>query len=257
MIRLDGYLKANFDIILKEAIPNKWDALTVIFGREGTGKTTLAVQLAKYTDNDFNLSRCVFTPQQFNDAIDNAPPESAIVWDEAITGANISTHASEISVSIVSKLTQIRKKKLKLFLCFPYLHMLNKYFVSRCICSIYVYAKDFNDRGYGFFYTQPQTEFLYNYMKERFRYSPLDAIKKSAHAFYFKYPKKFYLPETEYDDKKENSRVNTDRMGDKWKDRTIQLIIALKKHTTLGEISQILGVTTQYMNQLTNKKYSI
>ena len=240
------------DIILNEAIPNDWDGLLILFGREGSGKTTLATQLCKYLDPKFDIDRCVFTPAQFTEAIDSLPDESAILWDEAITGANISTHASEISIAIVSKLTQIRKKRLKIFLCFPYLHMLNKYFVSRCICSIYVYAKDFTDRGYGFFYSQPQTEFLYNYMKEHFRYMPMDAIKKSKHAFYFKYSKHFYLPKNIYDTKKETARIDGDNSADKWKTRAVKLLKLLRKEhkTPYKLLAKELDVSDAYLRGL-------
>jgi len=202
----DGYLKSNLNIIKEEAIPNKWDCVMILFGREGCGKTTLGTQICKYLDERFNLVHTVFTPEQFTEAVEKAEPESAILWDEAITGANISTHASKISVQIVSQLTQIRKKKLMLFLCFPYLNLLNKYFILRCIGGIYIYAKTFTERGHAYFYDHKKLAYLYGFMKEKYRYYPNGAIGFCPKNFYFKFSSCFCLPEKEYDFKKEESR---------------------------------------------------
>jgi hypothetical protein len=46
------------------------------------------------------LEQVVFTPQQFNKAIDEAKIGSAIVWDEAITGADAESHAKTINKTI-------------------------------------------------------------------------------------------------------------------------------------------------------------
>jgi hypothetical protein len=203
---MNHYLQDNLDIILNLAIPNNWDCLFVLFGREGCGKTTLGTQCAKYLAENFNLSTTVFTPDQFTKACENAKPESAILWDEAITGANSATHASKVSVNIISQLTQIRKKKLKIFLCFPYLDLLNKYFIKRCTGGVYIYAKGYDKRGYAKFYNHMELSMLYGFMKDRYKYYPDGATKVCNSSFYFKFSKCFCLDEKEYDEKKESSR---------------------------------------------------
>lgn len=203
---MNHYLQDNLDIILNEAIPNNWDCLFVLFGREGCGKTTLGTQCAKYLAKDFSLVTTVFTPDQFTNACENSAPESAILWDEAITGANSATHASKVSVNIISQLTQIRKKKLKIFLCFPYLDLLNKYFIKRCTGGIYIYAKSYKSRGFAKFYNHMELSMVYGFMKDRFKYFPDGATKVCNSSFSFKFSKCFCLPEAEYDKKKEDSR---------------------------------------------------
>jgi len=220
--RMDGYFKSNMDIILNEAIPNNWDAVFVIFGKEGTGKTTLACQGALYSDHKFSIKTCEFNTEQFGHVIDTCDPESSILWDEAITGAMSVAHANKVSQTIISKLTQIRKKRLKLFLCFPYLWMLNKYFVSRCVASFYVYSKGFEDRGYAFAYNQKQTEYLYSLMKEKYRLQPLKAINKAPKSYHFKFPDVFCMDKDAYDCKKESSRV-MDEETDPWKSNFIHV----------------------------------
>lgn len=203
----NSYYCDNLDIVKNEAIPNRWDCLAIYHGQEGSGKSTLMMQTAFRFDPDFSIEQVAFTPQQFQDAIENAKVGGCIVWDEAITGANAQRHAENTSKEIISKLTQIRKKRLVLLLGFPYLHMLNKYFVSRCLFSVYVYAKDFNDRGYFNFYDYKQTNSLYWYMKEVFSYYPASAIRVIKKTFAGEFSGVFPLNEDEYDVKKERARI--------------------------------------------------
>lgn len=242
----DNYLYQEMHCIIERGIPNKWDCLGIIFGREGSGKTTLASQICKFMDPTFNLDRVVFTPEQFLQAIDGCQPEQAIQWDEAVTGATAQGQANEISQAIVSKLTTIRRKRLKIILCFPYLHMLNKYFISRCLFSIYVYANAFDDRGHALFYNRWKTDSLYGAMKIKYTYSPLRATREITSSFFFKYPNMLCVPEEPYEDKKERStRVELGSKKDaKERQRLATLIRYLAKNKILcmKEIAPILGV---------------
>jgi len=257
---IDNYLKSQWDILLTEAIPNDWDALIIIFGKEGTGKTTLATQACRYLDNNYAIEYCVFLPEQFTEACNKAPKGAAILWDEAVTGGLASAWASKVSQAVIKNLTQIRKKNLKIIICFPYLHMLNKYFISRCVCSIYVYSKGFTDRGYGFFYNQAETEDLFSYMKYKYPYTPRKAITKSPHSFYFKFSKKFLLPKDAYECKKDDARRRGEVETDVWKDKTIRIIDCIRQNrkdgrdTSLKDVAAALGVTTTYISQLTNER---
>lgn len=246
-MRVNNYLKNNLDLISKEAIPNKWDSLIIVFGKEGTGKSTLAMQIADYLDKDFNLENVVFTPEQFENAIENCPEQSSIVWDEAITGANIARHASDISLNIVSKLTQIRRKRLKIILCFPYLYMLNKYFISRCIASIYVYAKGFDDRGHAFFYSNNQTEFLYNQMKDKYRYHYKGAINRCKKSFFTRFNAAFPLDHSAYEVKKIKALTAQVKEEKKniWKDRLIKAYNWIKEQDEIKakEFAAAMGVS--------------
>jgi len=209
------YYVDNLNIITNEVLPNKWDCLAIYHGFEGSGKSSLMFQTAHFLDPNFNLDQVVFTPEQFNKAVDSAPVGSCIVWDEAITGANAEAHARKINQAVISKLTQIRKKRMVFLLGFPYLYMLSKYFVSRCLFSCYVYAKDFDDRGYFNFYDFQQTNTLYWYMKQVFPYFPMNAIKVIHKNFAGTFSGKFPLNETDYDDKKEAARVENADKSDK------------------------------------------
>jgi len=202
---IEKLLKINCDIILEEAIPNNWDCLGIVFGKEGSGKTTFAVQTCKYLDKTFCAERVVFTPEQFIKGCDDALPEQAILWDEAITGASIDKQMGNMGRAIVTKLTMIRRKKLKILILLPYLLMMQKYFVNRCLFSVYVYAKGFSRRGYLKFYNQTQTEYLYNLMKDKYRNSYLGAMSHSSYSFDARFYSKFPIDFVEYERRKEEA----------------------------------------------------
>lgn len=247
--QIDNYLKNNLDIILKEAIPFNWDALLIIIGKEGSGKSTLATQLALYLDKKFTIDYVEFNPDKLDQLIEDCPPESSIVWDEAITGARSAQHASRVSQIMISKFTQIRKKKLKIIICFPYLYMLNKYFISRCVACIYVYAKGFMDRGHFIAYNQEQTMFLHSLIKNKYSDTPDMAFKKAKKSFYGNYPNVFCLPTDEYDLKKDNARQEDEPEDNNiWKSRIVKLI----KHYKLKrvDVAKLWGVSPQYLTNL-------
>lgn len=249
---MDGYLKANYDIILNEAIPNDWDGLVLVFGKEGAGKTTAATQGCHYMDNDFCQENTAFLPNEFENIIESAKPGSSILWDESITGLNAAQWASYVSQAIIKKLTQIRKKKLKIFICFPYLHMINKYIISRCVASIYIYAKGFEDRGHGFFYNQEQTEDLYALMKEKYKMTPRKAVNKAEKAFYFNFSKTFCLPKKEYEKAKDKARRAQPNI-DLWKDRFVMAATLLKEMKALPILIKKIGISKQYIYELVSK----
>lgn len=249
----DNYLESNMRIILERAIPNKWDALFIIFGREGSGKTTVGTQVCTYLDPTFDLDRVCFKPDQFLAAVDNAKPEEAILWDEAIYGANAAQWANEISQAVISRLTTIRKRKLKIVICFPYLYMLNKYFISRSLASIYVYAKAFDKRGFMSFYNQRKTEYLYELMKSKYSYNWQGAIKRVLPSFHCKFPNYLCLPEEMYEDKKDRSTSseNTSKKEEIHKELLVKLIIYLSKNKIMSFASIAKAMET-YPNKITN-----
>jgi len=251
--QLHQWYKENMDIILNEAIPNDWDCVVIIFGIEGSGKSTRATQSALYMDPSFNLDKTLFTPQSFTDAVDHHKKESALLWDEAITGANIRNYADELNRSIVSKMTQIRDKNLKFFLCFPYLNLLEKYFISRAMYGVYIYAEDFNKRGRAYFYSQPQLEYLYHMMKGPYNNNPQTAIRHANCAFKFQFDKTFCLPEREYKEKKNNARSESEEGHLPNKKLILELLrrgVEKKRITEIVKNEDGKPVSLRYVQQL-------
>ena len=196
---IDGYRKEVLDD-LNEAVKKNWDLILLYVGYEGDGKTTCAMEDALYLDHTYNLSRIVFTAAQFELAVDNLPDESVIHWDEGDDlGANWS---SEIMISLKKKFKRIRKKKLKILICTPTFHDLNKYFaIVRTRGLVHIYA-DGLTRGYFRYFGRKQKKLLYIHGKKEMN---LGAAKANFHGRFPNLPKDFPIDLEAYDTKKDLS----------------------------------------------------
>lgn len=230
---MDGYIKSSMDIILQKVIPNDWDSVIILFGDVGTGKSTLATQLCKYLDPEFNVDNIVFSTKDFLNACNTFKNGSAILWDEAIMGAMSESHANKMSLRIRQELTKIRTKNLKFVFCFPYLHMLNMFFIDRAIAGFYVYAKGFDKRGYTLAYNKTMLHRLYIKMKlyQRMGRMPSSAIRKVRPNFYARFTKEFPVDFKEYEKKKLAKEEDT-KEDDKnlWKERVIDIMKWAREH---------------------------
>ena len=155
---LDGYLKSNLDLA-KDRVKLKWDCIGLYVGDEGDGKTTLALNNALYLDPTFNIERICFNPVQFEEAVDKAPPFSAIVYDEA---DDLGGHwANRLLIAIKRKFKRIRKKQLFILLVTPTMFDLSKYFIiARTRYLVQVYTEGL-ERGYFKFYGKKGKRMLY------------------------------------------------------------------------------------------------
>ena len=139
----DGLLVENL-AALKKMVELNWDGVLFVGGYEGDGKSQFAEQLAFFLDPSYCIDRCVFTPQQFIDAVDNASKGQAIVYDEAQDVFDSSSFREKWTRLIKSKLTRIRKKNLFIIVVAPDFWRINKYlfihrsraldYSIRCIC---------------------------------------------------------------------------------------------------------------------------
>ncbi len=113
---------------LKDCVAQKWDAVILIDGVEGSGKSSFAFQIAYYLDRGFNLNKIVFTPEEFVEAVDNAAVGDFILWDE-FSLAGLSTDAmTKVQGTILKKMTTIRSKRLYIGLIISWVFELRKYF---------------------------------------------------------------------------------------------------------------------------------
>lgn len=168
---LDGYLKSILDVA-KAVILKDWDMIFAVDGAEGSGKSVLAQQLAKYCDPTLTLERIVFTPKELRQAIVNAQPGEAVVYDEAYTGLNSRAAMSIINRALVSMLAEIRQKNLFIFVVMPTFFDLDKYVALwRTRGLFHVYTGEDFERGFVAFYNRDRKKDLYINGKKYYSYS--------------------------------------------------------------------------------------
>jgi len=154
------------------------DFVLIVDGPEGAGKSTLALQIAKYYDPTLNLDRVVFTAEEFRDAIYNAPKGSAIVFDEAFVGLSSRTALSKINKMLVSLMMQMRQRNLFVVLVMPSFFLLDKYaalFRSRLLINVYElkgkrgYFQVYNRRDKKTLFLTGSKLYTYSKVKTNFR----------------------------------------------------------------------------------------
>lgn len=195
---LDGYLQKNLDVA-KKKLKKDWDMIFIIDGPERSGKSNLAQQIGAYCDPTLNLDRIVFTPEQFEKAVLTAEPGQAIIWDEAITGADAGQTVTNIWKVLKKMLVQMGQKNLVVFILIHSFFDLTKYLALwRTRALIHVYHDKF-ERGYFQFYNEERKKFLYIKGKKFYEY------KLGRPNFIGRFKKGYYVDEDEYRKKKEVS----------------------------------------------------
>ena len=136
------------------------DFFFIVDGDEGSGKSFLTFQLAKFLDPTFCLNRICFTPQEFLKAVGDSNKGEAIVYDEAFTGFSARRSMSEISNMLNETVFECRKKNLFVFIVLPSMFFLDRTIVlHRGRVLIHTYFKNEN-RGCYCVYDKNQLKIL-------------------------------------------------------------------------------------------------
>jgi hypothetical protein len=200
---VDGYLKNNLDICL-DIVHKDWDMVFVIDGTEGSGKSVLAQQIAKYFDPSFCLDRIVFRAKNFKDEVIKAEKNQAVVWDEALSGLSSRGAMSTVNKTIVDLLAEIRQKNLFLIIVLPTFFDLDKYVALwRSRFLIHVHHDKFK-RGFFNFYNESCKKFLYINGKKFYNY------KCAVPSFRGRFTNFYTVDQEEYKAKKLSSLRATD-----------------------------------------------
>ena len=136
------------------------DRIYVITGREGLGKSTLAMQLAYVVHPTMTLGNIVFTANQFEERIKKAKRFEAIIFDESFSGLSSKGAISKENKRLVRLLMMCRQRNLFIFIVLPSFFLLEKYvgiFRSTALFNVLVSRKNFKLRYYK----------VYNYQKKK------------------------------------------------------------------------------------------
>lgn len=168
--------KAKLDVVI-EAINNKnEDWVHLCIGREGVGKSSLAIQLCMYVDPTFDESRIIFNVQQFENAIVNAKRGQAVLIDEgALIAFSRDAMAKDVKY-VIRTLSACRKLGLFICLCIPKLMLLDRYIREERAASLTRVVM----RGRYFVYNKHRMVRLVRYMKNPYKKKkPKPMLKES------------------------------------------------------------------------------
>lgn len=200
---IDNVLRNELDKVRYRVLKKDFDFVMLIDGREGSGKSVLAMQIGAYLDPNFNLDNIVFTSEEFINKIKDpkTKPGSFILLDEAFNALNSRASMTEVNRSMGAVATEMRQKNLFVGIVLPSFFDLDKQFaLHRSSSLIHVYLKDNVERGQ--FLIFPRTTKLYLYLngKKTYNYSK----PKSPYAP-CKFTNFYTVDESEYRYKKANA----------------------------------------------------
>jgi len=158
---------------IRNAVINKdRDFVMCIDGEEGSGKSVLAQQIAKYFSPKFNIDDICFNADQFTARLKKAPKYSCIVLDEAFSSANSRASLTEVNRSLIAVATEMRQRNLFVIIVIPSFFDLDKYFALwRCRALFHVYFNKDGSRGSYIIFPKTSKKYLYLKGKKFYDYS--------------------------------------------------------------------------------------
>ena len=176
------------------------DRFYIIDGRESSGKSTLATQLATFIDSNFSVDQIVFTATDFENLIRTLPPYRALVFDEAFNGLSAKGSTTRENKELIRLMMECRQRNLFVFIVLPSIFLLEKYaaiFRSHALFHVYR-SKGMVNRRYFKVYNYKKKKLLYIMGKQTMSYHK--PYNSKSYRFYGKTPSNVDMKH--YDSKK-------------------------------------------------------
>lgn len=182
---MNNRLYTNLSEKVKKAINQRdKDYVLGLDGAEGSGKSTFALQIGRMVDPTLDLSRVVFSAEDFRDAVTKAKKGQCIIYDEAITGLSSRASLSGVNRALISMMMQMRQKNLFVIIVLPTFFLLDKYVaLFRAKTLIHVYESK-GRRGYFKVYNRKLKKRLYLLGKSLYSYMPKKVKTRFSGRFY-------------------------------------------------------------------------
>jgi adenylate kinase family enzyme len=116
---------------VKRRLHKDWDIVIAITGEEGSGKSSLAIQLGRLIDKDFDLEKNeLFSPttKELKKKMIGLPKFAVIIVDEAIKTMYKLNWSSRLSIFMNQLYALARKENKATILCMPRFRDFNEYF---------------------------------------------------------------------------------------------------------------------------------
>ena len=243
-VYMDGYLQANLDHVKHQVTKKDYDGFIIITGREGFGKSTLAIQIGNYLDPNFSINNVVFTAQQFQEATESAKRFSCIVFDETMGYLGSRGATSKFNRMLIKIMSEMRSKNLFIILCIPNFFELDKYpAIHRSTGLIHV-----RKRAHFGSYDYRKKKDLYLKGKKFYEYNV-------SPNFTGVFGKHFPIDKVAYEHKKQdaiNHYQKTEIKDKVYKNqRNLMINLVLREnYMSREELSNLLGISQQYLGQI-------
>lgn len=159
---IDPIIEKELEKVKKNVTKKDRDYVMVIDGEEGSGKSVLAMQIAKFLDPKFNIDNICFNADTFIERLKRAHKHSCIVLDEAFSSANSRSALTEVNRSMIGVATEMRQQNLFVIIVIPSFFDLDKYFALwRCRNLFHVYFKKDGSRGSYIIFPKTKKKYLY------------------------------------------------------------------------------------------------
>ncbi|MFB6181135.1 MAG: hypothetical protein ABEJ93_04615, partial [Candidatus Nanohalobium sp.] len=117
---LDDKICRALDITKKRVRDRDKDFVCLVEGGEGNGKSSVALEMAKYMDPAFDVDEQVcMSHEQVIRTADELQPYQAIVFDEGIEALLSRNHGKTKNKIMIEWFREIRAKNLFIFICMP------------------------------------------------------------------------------------------------------------------------------------------
>lgn len=126
---------------IRKRLRNDKDAVVIVSGERGNGKSVLAMELAREINPNFDVSKhLLYDPdvKQLYDLVYNSPPYSVFVVDEAIRLAHSRTAMSLQNILLVELISLCRFKNHCIIFCLPLMGSIDSAVRSMCTFWLHV-----------------------------------------------------------------------------------------------------------------------
>ena len=181
------YLVKNLEDIREKKIKQDYDWFQVISGREGSGKSTLGIQVCSFIDPTFNINQICMDTDEFVRVLKDSKKQQAVMLDEAGTVLYSREAMTNINRLLTKAFMVIRAKNLFVCIVLPSFFLLDSYIRNhRVNCLIYI-----NRRGNFKMFSSKRTKIL---SIKGMKYKSYDVVRESYQGYF---TKKFPNPELE------------------------------------------------------------
>ncbi len=195
----------------RDIVYNKNNSVVIIVdGKSGVGKSSLAIQIAKFLDPNFTIDNITWTPADFIDKAESLS-KAALVFDEGMK-INSRSALSKSNKAMIVALSQLRSRNLFIILCINSLFDLDRSIaLHRADLLYHMYTKDDLIDGERRIkvYGRQKIKYLYIAGKKYYSY-------RSPPHFFARPPRKhvFLVNSKEYEKRKRKAtKDNTDING--------------------------------------------